>query len=253
MSIFSKTTKMAARSLRSPIFWMINLGAIVVCVLSGPFGTLEALPTGFRLIYWGLIVLSTSVMALWLYRLLEVTKQTKIAILLVVSLLFGLLVAGLVSLLSLWLLQPINRHPGHFELLSYSFPTAAMIFLVSTLVTRSMSLDEDATPPQRPALLDRLEKFPHAQQILSLSAQDHYVEVSTDIGTELCLIRLNDAIGEVAPVEGFQIHRSHWVAKLAVKKLNSKGATSQVLLKDGRSLNVSQSRLPDFKAFLKGS
>ena len=44
--------------------------------------------------------------------------------------------------------------------------------------------------------------------ILSLSAQDHYVEVTTDLGKELCFMRLEDAILEVAPEKGFRTHKS---------------------------------------------
>lgn len=249
--MLSQTNRQTLRSLRNPAFWMINLGATAICVLSGPFGTLDALPTGFLLIYWGLIVMITSVMATWFHMGLDASQQTTTIVLLAVSGVFGLLVAGLVFALSLSLLPPIEAYPGHLALFSYSFPTAAVIFFISAVVSRSLAKRDNAPTAQRPPLLDRLETFPHAQTILSLSAQDHYVEVTTDIGTELCLIRLNDAIAEVAPLAGFQIHRSHWVAKSAVEKLTTKGTVAQVTLKDGRALNISQSRLPDFKAFLK--
>ena len=73
MKKLADITKIALGSIRRPIFWMINFGVIAVCFLSGPFGTLEALPSGFRLIYWGLIVLTTSMLALWLYACSVVT------------------------------------------------------------------------------------------------------------------------------------------------------------------------------------
>ena len=252
MNRLSTTTRAATRSLRDLTFWLINFGVIVVCFLSGPFGTLEALPGGFRLIYWGLIVLTTSMLALWLHALIHTWERITGPTIFTVSIIFGLLVAGVVFLLSLSILQPIGRYPGHIELLSYSFPSAAVIFLFSALIMRSMSQPKTTDTETRPTLLERLEKHSHAQKILSLTAQDHYVEVTTDIGSELCLLRLNDAIAEVEPEEGFQIHRSHWVAKSAVEKLENKGAVSQVKLIDGRTLNVSQSRLIDFRKFLKG-
>lgn len=251
MNTLTDTTRTAVRSLGHSHFWLINFGVIFVCFLSGPFGTLEALPNGFRLIYWGVIVLTTSMLAMWLHTLLRLWSKTSVSIIIAVGIGFGLLVAGIVIALSLSLLQPINRYPGSIELMSYSFPSAVMIFLLSALVMHSMSAPKFVDENIRPALLDRLEKFPHAQQILSLSAQDHYVEVTTEVGTELCLMRLNDAIGEAEPIEGFQIHRSHWVSKSAVKKVESKGTTSRVFLSDGRTLNISQSRLADFKSFLK--
>ena len=86
---------------------------------------------------------------------------------------------------------------------------------------------------------------------MSLSAQDHYVEVTTELGAELCLLRLSDAIAQTAPEDGFQIHRSHWIAKSAIVEPKTKGSTGHVRLTDGRTLNVSQSRLADFKDYLE--
>ena len=86
---------------------------------------------------------------------------------------------------------------------------------------------------------------------MSLSAQDHYVEVTTELGAELCLLRLSDAIAQTTPEDGFQIHRSHWIAKSAIVELKTKGSTGHVRLTDGRTLNVSQSRLAEFKDYLE--
>ena len=250
MEILRITTETAARSLRNSTFWVINLGVIAVCYLSGPFGTLEALPSGIRLIYWALIVLTTSSLALWMHKLIQTMNWRSFFKISAVSLVFGLIVAGVVMLVSLTLLPSIQSYPGHLELLSYSFPSAVVIFFLSSLVVRSISMASHDTPQERAALFERLEKHSDAQRILSLSAQDHYVEVTTELGTELCLIRLSDAISEAEPEEGFQIHRSHWVAKAAVKRLSNKGTSSQVILSDGRILSVSQSRLAGFKEFL---
>ena len=46
----------------------------------------------------------------------------------------------------------------------------------------------------------------------------NYVEVWTERGTHLVLMRLSDAIRETAGENGLQIHRSHWVALGAVKR-----------------------------------
>ena len=133
---------------------------------------------------------------------------------------------------------------------TYSFPIATIIFALSVPLSRSRSKPHSSAKAKRPVLLDRLEKYGNARKILSLSAQDHYVEVTTELGVELCLIRLNDAIIEAAPIEGFQIHRSHWVAKSVVKNLETKGSGGLVHLKGGETMNVSQSRLNDFRTYL---
>ena len=251
MATWRMITKAAARSLQNAPFWMINFGVIIVCFLSGPFGTFEALPNGFRLIYWGSIVLTTSLLAVWMGELIRARNWVALSKIAAVSIVFAMLVAGLVILISLCLLHPIQKYPGHIALLSYSFPSAAVIFFLFALVMRSKSMPGKDTDQKRPPLLNRLEKYPDAEKILSLSAQDHYVEVTTELGAELCLLRLSDAIAQTVPEDGFQIHRSHWIAKSAIVELKTKGATGQVRLTDGRTLNVSQSRLADFKDYLE--
>jgi len=44
--------------------------------------------------------------------------------------------------------------------------------------------------------------------LVTLSAEDHYVRLTTNNGTKLLLIRLLDAIKEVGNTRGMQIHRS---------------------------------------------
>jgi DNA-binding LytR/AlgR family response regulator len=65
-----------------------------------------------------------------------------------------------------------------------------------------------------------LERLPWPQQgrLIHLEGNDHYVDVTTDRGASLVLIRLSDAIRETAPVPGVQVPRSHRVALGAVRR-----------------------------------
>lgn len=91
-----------------------------------------------------------------------------------------------------------------------------------------------------PALLERLP-LPQRGPLLSLSVADHYVEVTTEKGRSLLLIRLSDAIREAHPTVGLQIHRSHWVALDAVARTIRVDGKLLVELKDGRRLPISRS------------
>lgn len=240
----------AAESLMGPAFWLITAGVASICFLSGPFGTFDALPSGFRLIYWTLIALITGGLAVWIHSLIRTQNWTSIPKISSVSVVFGLMVVGVVFIISQSLLGPIQRYPGHLEIFIYSFPSATIIFFVSVLLDRSRAKSPELTNGKRPDLIGRLTKHPNAQRILTLCAQDHYVEVTTELGSELCLIRLVDAIAEAAPEEGIQIHRSHWVAKSVIEKFVKKGSLSQVRLIDGKLLAVSQSRIAELEAYL---
>ena len=93
-----------------------------------------------------------------------------------------------------------------------------------------------------PRILERLS--PERRGALRrLSMQDHYVEVATDRGVELVLMRLSDAIAECAPVAGMQVHRSHWVAREAVLAARRDGDRAILELAGGERIPVSRGRV----------
>lgn len=47
--------------------------------------------------------------------------------------------------------------------------------------------------------------------------EDRYLRIHTDGGSDLILMRLRDAVGELAGADGLQVHRSFWVARAAVR------------------------------------
>jgi DNA-binding LytR/AlgR family response regulator len=136
------------------------------------------------------------------------------------------------------------------ELFFYSFPSATVVFLFVVVFDLPKAAASQPETHERPALFKRLKTYQAAANILALRAQDHYVEVITEQGSELCLVRLNDAISEAAPTIGVQIHRSHWVAISAIKKLETKGSDKFVCMTDGTSLTISQSRIKELRDVL---
>jgi DNA-binding LytR/AlgR family response regulator len=86
------------------------------------------------------------------------------------------------------------------------------------------------------------------RELTRLSACDHYVEAHTRRGHALILLRFSDALGELWGADGFQIHRSHWVARDAVRRLVAEGRTPMIELDDGTRLPVSRSRIADVRA-----
>ncbi|HKK35371.1 MAG TPA: LytTR family DNA-binding domain-containing protein [Paracoccaceae bacterium] len=96
--------------------------------------------------------------------------------------------------------------------------------------------------PPEAAILRRL---PAAKRggLLRLSMQDHYVEIVTETGSDLALLRLSDAMDEAAPTRGLQVHRSHWVAEGAVAEARREGGRVRLTLLDGSSVPVSRGRM----------
>jgi len=110
---------------------------------------------------------------------------------------------------------------GLFTLNSFAISAALVAFrmLVGSALTRSLPLaanadtSGDIDTQVSPRLLERLSPALKSAQLLALKSDGHYLRVYTDQGSELILMRLKDAMGETAPVDGMQVHRSWWLAR----------------------------------------
>lgn len=105
----------------------------------------------------------------------------------------------------------------------------------------------DRTEPEEPQALSlsrlarRLpDRLRHAQ-IISLSMQDHYVEVTTTKGSDMLLMRLSDAIDLLDGLAGVQTHRSHWAARAHARRLEKVNRRHELILSDDRRIPVSKS------------
>ena len=92
-------------------------------------------------------------------------------------------------------------------------------------------------------ILNRLPENLQNSELYALSADDHYVRVYTSQGNNLILMRLSDAIAEAGTFEGMQTHRSWWVAKAAIDKINPKGRTAEIILKNQIVVPISRNAL----------
>lgn len=111
------------------------------------------------------------------------------------------------------------------------------------------SLPETPLPYVKARIFNRIP-LSLGEEIVSLSAQDHYVKVTTTKGSDLILSRLSDAIDELDHIEGIRIHRSHWVARNHAHMLTRLDGKPALQLADGRLLPVAQARLKAVKSFL---
>lgn len=85
---------------------------------------------------------------------------------------------------------------------------------------------------------------PHlGDDIVTLQAQDHYVDVTTTAGHEMILMRLADAERELDVFPGLRVHRSWWVAEAHVASLERRASRVFVVLDTGDRIPVSRSRV----------
>lgn len=237
--------------------------AILVLTVAGPFGTFADLDLPVRFAYWTLVVTAT-----YLIGRSAITFAGEALRPLVPAFWPRLLLAALLASL------PIGAIVIGNSVLFYGFLSlelalrqlfyAAVVTLALTVILGVVGRRREVTaataapvPPstlvegvpaaRMPAILSRV---PPAQRgkLLALIVEDHYVDIVTERGKTLVLMRLADAIREAEPVEGLQIHRSHWVAIAAVARAVRRDGKLFLELTNGLRLPVSRGAQPAVKA-----
>ena len=94
----------------------------------------------------------------------------------------------------------------------------------------------------------RLSAKRRAARLIAIEAEDHYVRVHTDAGSELVTMRFADALEELARAYGYRVHRSWWVAHDAIDSVRWSRAGGEVRLIGGSVAPVSRSYAASLKA-----
>jgi hypothetical protein len=93
------------------------------------------------------------------------------------------------------------------------------------------------------AFLRRLPQRFAGASLIAVSAEDHYLRVHTDKGSDLILMRLSDAVAELAGTDGLQVHRSWWVSRRAVEGTRRVDGRLELVLTQGLSVPVARGRM----------
>ncbi len=94
---------------------------------------------------------------------------------------------------------------------------------------------------------DRLPVKFRAGTVYAVSAEDHYLRVHTSLGETMVLMRLADAVRELASLEGLQTHRSWWVARQGLADASRGDGKVTLTLKSGGEAPVSRTYLKAVK------
>lgn len=223
--------------------WAVIVGVVLVLGLSGPFGTFEALDLPQRLFYWVSVGVTTfaagSFFSTWSAEALK-RRNAPIWVHLPVNAVMATLpVVPIVMAVNLVVFGGYEVDtPTLLQIILYVFVVAFAVSALFLLFEISRPKIE-AAGPRAPRLLDRLDVTKRGP-LISLSVQDHYVEVVTARGRALVLMRMSDAISETEGTEGAQIHRSHWVALDGVAAIRKQAGRTLVETKGGDLLPVSR-------------
>ncbi|WP_292050516.1 LytTR family DNA-binding domain-containing protein, partial [Brevundimonas sp. UBA5866] len=190
---------------------VIGVIAGVFLAFSGAFGSGQE-PFWIRLIYWvPLIVLG----GLWsqlcsplLRRLIDTDDRPwlEIALLTLMMSVPVTLTVWLTTSILFWHAPPRVSALSHF-LLPVLVITGVMS-AINVLVSKSATVETHQVAGQAPArFLQRLPAKLRGAELWAVQAEDHYLRLHTERGSDLILMRLSDAIDELDGLEGARTHR----------------------------------------------
>lgn len=237
----------------------VSLGVAVLLAFTGAFNT-GAAPFWVTLGYWIIVMLSGSLIgtavtgAVHGWGRLAQNRWVEGAVIAVgIALPLTLLVSG-ASVIA-------------FGLRGFSTLGAAYMFGAVLLVSALMvAINYVLAAQRRAGMVDMLGQVPgvaavasddpalrfrerlplhlRSATLVAAASEDHYLRVYTDAGETLILLRLVDALAELALVPGAQTHRSWWVARDAVQWVERGAGKATLHLPGGVIAPVSRSFLP---------
>lgn len=226
----------------------------LLCTLAGPFGTYDHMTLPIRYLFWFGITAGGMLMFVALrlaaVRWIGPGRQMRFDLCLLAGMTTGM--AAYAALM--------YRLAGAEDLYSYTQTQFHVIAITATVYALrrvipgledprcTLAVDDQRTkdPASEQARLSRRLNNPDAD-ILRLSVEDHFVNVVTTEGTERLRMRFTDAIDEMAPVDGFCTHRSHWVVESHVRGMSKDGSRIAVEMSNGDLIPVSRKYRPDLE------
>jgi len=111
---------------------------------------------------------------------------------------------------------------------------AAVGIAAEPAATSSRSADEGLL-----RFLQRLPANVSADQVLALKAEQHYIKVYTADRSFMTLYRFSDAVAEMDPAVGQQVHRSYWIRNAAIRAIRRGSGKYSVELSNGLVVPIS--------------
>lgn len=250
-----------------PITLVVCCAISLIATVSGPFDTIHTMTTGTRLVFWVSVSFGTT-LAAYTARTLTATQVSKDRPVLFETCAIGLmvlfstpLVMGLsfllgnpqcggviacidefafyVTLISTAVFLVRRVIPGFEELVFFARDESGGLQLIAP---SPIDPDQPAAPA-RPRLYRRLPRGTKGD-ILHLTANGHFVDVTLTTGSAQLRMRFADAVNEMDGVTGYCSHRSHWVARSAVAGHDRVDGKLVLVLVNGMEVPVSRTYRP---------
>ncbi|HEX8262881.1 MAG TPA: LytTR family DNA-binding domain-containing protein [Allosphingosinicella sp.] len=209
----------------------------------GPYRTLDV-PDGLRTAYWLLAVAGAGFAGIAVDLALGPRIRGFWARIGVVSLVTTLPVTPFIYALNAALLD-LPRRPWLLPQLAWQVLVVLLLIMaLRALLWRRIVETRTVVVPPLPeaerAFRMRLSAKRRGARLIALEAEDHYVRVHTDAGSELVAMRFSEAVEQLALAHGYRLHRSWWAAADAVEAVRWKRGTGEARLAGGLTAPVSR-------------
>jgi hypothetical protein len=265
-------------------FGFSALAGIVLAVL-GPFGTFEKLSLLWRLGFWISVIVGGFLFHMplyWLGRFVTESKCWSIWIGIIgsafvaalpttvlvngvaISLLNSVTTDSVVTLypmvLALSLPLQLIGHLTAFKgpLTTPELPASTPTPFVATHLAPESEpkLKPEAKPEPKPEQTAPVQVSPFfarlprrlGKELLCLQMEDHYVRAFTAVGSDMILMRMGDAVRELESEDGLLVHRSFWVARVAISDWTRDGKNLTLRLSNNKNVPVARDRQAQVKA-----
>lgn len=227
-----------ARDVARGLIVAVVAGAFLA--FSGAFGS-GGTPLGQRLIYWiAMLVLG----GLWghvcgalVTRFIDADARPWATAAVLTAVITGPLTLGVWVATGLFFYQRLLPIGVLVNFLPAVLLITALLSVLNIFLGRERPVETHASAPgAAPArFLERLPPKLRGARLIAVQAEDHYLRLHTDAGSDLILMRLADALSELEGLEGAQTHRSWWVARDAVASVARGDGRAALTLNSGPS------------------
>ncbi len=219
---------------------LIGIWALVtvLATLTGPFGTLDHLSPLPRFGYWAAV----AAISVGGSHVAFTTEKPRVIWL--HGLVWALYIVTISTIVYFLNMAVFDAWSG-WGFFLYLLASVTLIVAIVHGVIWLIDLARPNTPTDEKGdtTLRFLRRIPLSQRgrLIRIEAQDHYLNVVTDKGSALILLRLSEAVNELADASGLQVHRSHWVRIDCVTGHRREQGRNFLVMSDGREIPVSRS------------
>ena len=228
---------------RAAVDLLLLVGIGLAMAALGPYRTLDV-PDPLRIAYWLSAVVGTGLVGILVELALESRVRGFWVRIAVVSLVMTVPATPFIYALNAVLLD-LPRRPWLLPQLAWQVLVVSLLIMaLRALLWRRLVETRTVVVPPLPeaerAFRLRLSARRRGARLIAVEAEDHYVRVHTDAGSELVLMRFSEAIEELAQAHGYLLHRSWWASADAIEAVRWNRGSGEARLTGGLVAPVSR-------------